>query len=133
MLVTAVIACLHFIVCVPPVILTRSSSSSFSMFLPLTLLDHSRRYTAVAMPLLYNTRYSSKRRVTVMISVVWVLSFAISCPLLFGLNNTGIFVLCYLKKKIQNSCDYFSISTGCTTCSQQLHKIHVGEWICTQI
>ncbi|XP_046695757.1 dopamine receptor D2b isoform X1 [Silurus meridionalis] len=47
------------------------------------------RYTAVAMPLLYNTRYSSKRRVTVMISVVWVLSFAISCPLLFGLNNTG--------------------------------------------
>ncbi|KAK3509117.1 hypothetical protein QTP70_020228 [Hemibagrus guttatus] len=48
------------------------------------------RYTAVAMPLLYNTRYSSKRRVTVMISVVWVLSFAISCPLLFGLNNTEI-------------------------------------------
>ncbi|XP_043937000.1 D(2) dopamine receptor [Protopterus annectens] len=46
------------------------------------------RYTAVAMPMLYNTRYSSKRRVTVMISVVWVLSFAISCPLLFGLNNT---------------------------------------------
>ncbi|MGH0163195.1 UNVERIFIED_CONTAM: hypothetical protein FKN15_044746 [Acipenser sinensis] len=47
------------------------------------------RYTAVAMPMLYNTRYSSKRRVTVMIGVVWVLSFAISCPLLFGLNNTG--------------------------------------------
>ncbi|XP_076867176.1 dopamine receptor D2b [Brachyhypopomus gauderio] len=47
------------------------------------------RYTAVAMPMLYNTRYSSKRRVTVMISVVWVLSFAISCPLLFGLNNTA--------------------------------------------
>ncbi|XP_013042744.1 D(2) dopamine receptor isoform X2 [Anser cygnoides] len=45
------------------------------------------RYTAVAMPMLYNTRYSSKRRVTVMIAVVWVLSFAISCPLLFGLNN----------------------------------------------
>ncbi|KFO99783.1 D(2) dopamine receptor, partial [Calypte anna] len=45
-------------------------------------------YTAVAMPMLYNTRYSSKRRVTVMIAVVWVLSFAISCPLLFGLNNT---------------------------------------------
>ncbi|KAK2847213.1 hypothetical protein Q5P01_010212 [Channa striata] len=48
------------------------------------------RYTAVAMPMLYNTRYSSKRRVTVMISVVWVLSFAISCPLLFGLNNTAL-------------------------------------------
>ncbi|XP_066059629.1 D(2) dopamine receptor isoform X1 [Chamaea fasciata] len=46
------------------------------------------RYTAVAMPMLYNTRYSSKRRVTIMIAVVWVLSFAISCPLLFGLNNT---------------------------------------------
>nr|XP_009935654.1 PREDICTED: D(2) dopamine receptor isoform X3 [Opisthocomus hoazin] len=46
------------------------------------------RYTAVAMPMLYNTRYSSKRRVTVMIAVVWLLSFAISCPLLFGLNNT---------------------------------------------
>ncbi|XP_029429063.1 D(2) dopamine receptor isoform X2 [Rhinatrema bivittatum] len=48
------------------------------------------RYTAVAMPMLYNTRYSSKRRVTVMIAVVWVLSFAISCPLLFGLNKTEI-------------------------------------------
>uniref|UniRef100_A0A8B9NSG2 Dopamine receptor D2 n=1 Tax=Apteryx owenii TaxID=8824 RepID=A0A8B9NSG2_APTOW len=46
------------------------------------------RYTAVAMPMLYNTRYSSKRRVTLMIAVVWVLSFAISCPLLFGLNST---------------------------------------------
>ncbi|XP_026564833.1 D(2) dopamine receptor isoform X1 [Pseudonaja textilis] len=46
------------------------------------------RYTAVAMPMLYNTRYSSKRRVTGMIAVVWVLSFAISCPLMFGLNNT---------------------------------------------
>uniref|UniRef100_A0A8C3YPR2 D(2) dopamine receptor n=1 Tax=Catagonus wagneri TaxID=51154 RepID=A0A8C3YPR2_9CETA len=46
------------------------------------------RYTAVAMPMLYNTRYSSRRRVTVMIAVVWVLSFTISCPLLFGLNNT---------------------------------------------
>ncbi|KAM9800894.1 dopamine receptor D2a [Neosynchiropus ocellatus] len=47
------------------------------------------RYTAVAMPMLYNTRYSSRRRVTMMISVVWVLSFAISCPLLFGQNNTA--------------------------------------------
>ncbi|XP_011363728.1 D(2) dopamine receptor [Pteropus vampyrus] len=46
------------------------------------------RYTAVAMPMLYNTRYSSKRRVTVMIAIVWVLSFTISCPLLFGLNHT---------------------------------------------
>ncbi|XP_061737859.1 dopamine receptor D2 like [Nerophis ophidion] len=47
------------------------------------------RYTAVAMPMLYNTRYSSRRRVAVMIGVVWFLSFAISCPLLFGLNNTA--------------------------------------------
>uniref|UniRef100_A0A3Q0QSM9 Dopamine receptor D2 like n=1 Tax=Amphilophus citrinellus TaxID=61819 RepID=A0A3Q0QSM9_AMPCI len=47
------------------------------------------RYTAVAMPLLYNTRYSSRRRVAVMIAIVWFLSFAISCPLLFGLNNTA--------------------------------------------
>ncbi|XP_040113952.1 D(2) dopamine receptor isoform X1 [Oryx dammah] len=46
------------------------------------------RYTAVAMPMLYNTRYSSKRRVTVMIAIVWALSFTISCPMLFGLNNT---------------------------------------------
>ncbi|XP_041032699.1 D(2) dopamine receptor-like [Carcharodon carcharias] len=45
------------------------------------------RYTAVAMPMLYNTHYSSKRRVTLMITMVWVLSFAISCPLLFGLKN----------------------------------------------
>ncbi|XP_066535307.1 dopamine receptor D2 like [Hoplias malabaricus] len=48
------------------------------------------RYTAVAMPMLYNTRYSSRRRVALMIAVVWFLSFAISCPLLFGLNNSGI-------------------------------------------
>ncbi|XP_068611673.1 dopamine receptor D2 like [Brachionichthys hirsutus] len=47
------------------------------------------RYTAVAMPLLYNTRYSSRRRVALMIAAVWFLSFAISCPLLFGLNNTA--------------------------------------------
>ncbi|TNN83314.1 D(2)-like dopamine receptor [Liparis tanakae] len=47
------------------------------------------RYTAVAMPMLYNTRYSSRRRVAVMIAVVWFLSFAISSPLLFGLNNTA--------------------------------------------
>ncbi|CAL8297721.1 unnamed protein product [Gadus morhua 'NCC'] len=47
------------------------------------------RYTAVAMPMLYSTRYSSRRRVALMISIVWFLSFAISCPLLFGLNHTG--------------------------------------------
>uniref|UniRef100_A0A8C5A9W5 G-protein coupled receptors family 1 profile domain-containing protein n=1 Tax=Gadus morhua TaxID=8049 RepID=A0A8C5A9W5_GADMO len=47
------------------------------------------RYTAVAMPMLYSTRYSSRRRVALMISIVWFLSFAISCPLLFGLNHTA--------------------------------------------
>ena len=47
------------------------------------------RYTAVAMPMLYYTRYSSRRRVALMIGLVWFLSFAISCPLLFGLNNSG--------------------------------------------
>uniref|UniRef100_A0A4W5NQA6 G-protein coupled receptors family 1 profile domain-containing protein n=1 Tax=Hucho hucho TaxID=62062 RepID=A0A4W5NQA6_9TELE len=52
------------------------------------------RYTAVAMPMLYNTRYSSRRRVALMIAVVWFLSFAISCPLLFGLNNTGLSTNC---------------------------------------
>lgn len=50
------------------------------------------------MPMLYNTRYSSKRRVTVMIAVVWVLSFAISCPLLFGLNTAG--ELCHLQMAV---------------------------------
>lgn len=66
----------------------------------------SHRYTAVAMPMLYNTRYSSRRRVTVMISVVWVLSFAISCPLLFGLNNTG-------KKKAAVSHLFFFVWLEC--------------------
>lgn len=56
------------------------------------------RYTAVAMPMLYNTRYSSKRRVTVMIAIVWVLSFTISCPLLFGLNHTG--ELCFHLREL---------------------------------
>ncbi|KAK7887001.1 hypothetical protein WMY93_026622 [Mugilogobius chulae] len=58
------------------------------------------RYTAVAMPLLYNTRYSSRRRVAVMIAVVWFLSFAISCPLLFGLNNTEVKAGCCTKRHL---------------------------------
>ncbi|MBN3326687.1 DRD2L protein, partial [Atractosteus spatula] len=48
------------------------------------------RYTAVVMPVLYNTTHSSRRRVSVMIAAVWVLAFAVSCPLLFGFNTTGI-------------------------------------------
>lgn len=33
-----------------------------------------------------------------MIAVVWVLSFAISCPLLFGLNTAG--ELCHLQMAV---------------------------------
>nr|XP_033798808.1 D(3) dopamine receptor [Geotrypetes seraphini] len=47
------------------------------------------RYTAVVMPVQYNTGQSSCRRVSLMIIVVWVLAFTISCPLLFGFNTTG--------------------------------------------
>nr|XP_055038505.1 D(3) dopamine receptor [Misgurnus anguillicaudatus] len=46
------------------------------------------RYTAVVMPVLYNTTHSSRKRVSVMIATVWVLAFAVSCPLLFGFNTT---------------------------------------------
>lgn len=78
----------------------------------------SSSYTAVAMPMLYNTRYSSRRRVTVMISVVWVLSFAISCPLLFGLNNTG-------KREthlLPNRCAFYSVT-----------KLVEQHWGCTEL
>nr|KAF6473941.1 dopamine receptor D3 [Rousettus aegyptiacus] len=49
------------------------------------------RYTAVVMPVHYQhgTGQSSCRRVALMITVVWVLAFAVSCPLLFGFNTTG--------------------------------------------
>uniref|UniRef100_A0A3Q4I0T5 Dopamine receptor D3 n=1 Tax=Neolamprologus brichardi TaxID=32507 RepID=A0A3Q4I0T5_NEOBR len=47
------------------------------------------RYTAVVMPVLYNTTHRSRKRVFVMIATVWVLAFAVSCPLLFGFNTTG--------------------------------------------
>ncbi|KAL1006531.1 hypothetical protein UPYG_G00073490 [Umbra pygmaea] len=47
------------------------------------------RYTAVVMPVLYNTTHSSRRRVSVMIATVWILAFAVSCPLLFGFNTSG--------------------------------------------
>uniref|UniRef100_H3D5B2 Dopamine receptor D3 n=1 Tax=Tetraodon nigroviridis TaxID=99883 RepID=H3D5B2_TETNG len=46
------------------------------------------RYTAVVMPVLYNTTHRSRKRVFLMIAVVWVLAFAVSCPLLFGFNTT---------------------------------------------
>uniref|UniRef100_A0A3Q3AAQ8 D(3) dopamine receptor n=1 Tax=Kryptolebias marmoratus TaxID=37003 RepID=A0A3Q3AAQ8_KRYMA len=46
------------------------------------------RYTAVVMPVLYNTTHRSRKRVFAMIATVWVLAFAVSCPLLFGFNTT---------------------------------------------
>ncbi|XP_051782613.1 D(3) dopamine receptor, partial [Erpetoichthys calabaricus] len=46
------------------------------------------RYTAVVMPVLYNSTQSSRRRVSLMITFVWILAFAVSSPLLFGLNTT---------------------------------------------
>ncbi|XP_072118416.1 D(3) dopamine receptor [Mobula birostris] len=55
------------------------------------------RYTAVVMPIRYNTNCSSRRRVTLMIITVWILSLAISCPLLFGFNTTGDPSLCSIS------------------------------------
>ncbi|XP_043960738.1 D(3) dopamine receptor isoform X5 [Gambusia affinis] len=46
------------------------------------------RYTAVVMPVLYNTTHRSRKRVFAMIATVWVLAFTVSCPLLFGFNTT---------------------------------------------
>nr|XP_013007163.1 D(3) dopamine receptor [Cavia porcellus] len=49
------------------------------------------RYTAVVMPVHYQhgTGQGSCRRVAFMITAVWLLAFAVSCPLLFGFNTTG--------------------------------------------
>ncbi|NXX37074.1 DRD3 protein, partial [Nicator chloris] len=49
------------------------------------------RYTAVVRPVQYqySTGQSSCRRVSLMIVIVWMLAFAVSCPLLFGFNTTG--------------------------------------------
>ncbi|NXP26113.1 DRD3 protein, partial [Scytalopus superciliaris] len=49
------------------------------------------RYTAVVKPVQYQygTGQSSCRRVSLMIVMVWMLAFAVSCPLLFGFNTTG--------------------------------------------
>ncbi|XP_075020463.1 D(3) dopamine receptor [Calonectris borealis] len=48
------------------------------------------RYTAVVKPVQYqySTGQSSCRRVSLMIVIVWMLAFAVSCPLLFGFNTT---------------------------------------------
>nr|XP_020735326.1 D(3) dopamine receptor isoform X2 [Odocoileus virginianus texanus] len=57
------------------------------------------RYTAVVMPVHYQqgTGQSSCRRVALMITAVWVLSFAVSCPLLFGFNTTGDPSICSIS------------------------------------
>ncbi|KAK3515551.1 hypothetical protein QTP70_024399 [Hemibagrus guttatus] len=55
------------------------------------------RYTAVVMPVLYNTTNSSRKRVSVMIATVWILAFAVSCPLLFGFNTTDDPLVCSIS------------------------------------
>ncbi|NP_001279680.1 D(3) dopamine receptor isoform X1 [Callorhinchus milii] len=55
------------------------------------------RYTAVVMPVQYNTSYFSRTRVTLMICGVWILAFAVSCPLLFGFNTTDDPQLCSIS------------------------------------
>ncbi|TRY90800.1 hypothetical protein DNTS_028615 [Danionella cerebrum] len=55
------------------------------------------RYTAVVMPVLYNTTHSSRKRVSVMIATVWILAFAVSCPLLFGFNTTDDPAVCSIS------------------------------------
>uniref|UniRef100_A0A4W2HK67 D(3) dopamine receptor n=1 Tax=Bos indicus x Bos taurus TaxID=30522 RepID=A0A4W2HK67_BOBOX len=57
------------------------------------------RYTAVVMPVHYQqgTGQSSCRRVALMITAVWLLSFAVSCPLLFGFNTTGDPSICSIS------------------------------------
>ncbi|KAK5849664.1 hypothetical protein PBY51_013979 [Eleginops maclovinus] len=55
------------------------------------------RYTAVVMPVLYNTTHRSKKRVFVMIATVWVLAFTVSCPLLFGFNTTDDPLVCSIS------------------------------------
>ncbi|XP_075994220.1 D(3) dopamine receptor [Genypterus blacodes] len=55
------------------------------------------RYTAVVMPVLYNTTQHSRKRVLIMISSVWVLAFAVSCPLLFGFNTTEDPMVCSIS------------------------------------
>uniref|UniRef100_A0A3P9D5J4 D(3) dopamine receptor n=1 Tax=Maylandia zebra TaxID=106582 RepID=A0A3P9D5J4_9CICH len=55
------------------------------------------RYTAVVMPVLYNTTHRSRKRVFVMIATVWVLAFAVSCPLLFGFNTTDDPLVCSIS------------------------------------
>ncbi|NXA47208.1 DRD3 protein, partial [Nothocercus julius] len=60
------------------------------------------RYTAVVRPVQYqyNTGQSSCRRVSLMIVIVWMLAFAVSCPLLFGFNTTGDPSVCSISNPV---------------------------------
>ncbi|NXG41251.1 DRD3 protein, partial [Psilopogon haemacephalus] len=57
------------------------------------------RYTAVVKPVQYqySTGQSSCRRVSLMIVIVWMLAFAVSCPLLFGFNTTADPTVCSIS------------------------------------
>ncbi|KFQ26886.1 D(3) dopamine receptor, partial [Mesitornis unicolor] len=60
------------------------------------------RYTAVVKPVQYqySTGQSSCRRVSLMIVIVWMLAFSVSCPLLFGFNTTGDPSVCSISNPI---------------------------------
>ncbi|KAM6284973.1 D(3) dopamine receptor isoform 1-T1 [Spheniscus humboldti] len=60
------------------------------------------RYTAVVKPVQYqySTGQNSCRRVSLMIVIVWMLAFAVSCPLLFGFNTTGDPSVCSISNPI---------------------------------
>ncbi|KAM9300707.1 D(3) dopamine receptor [Morus bassanus] len=60
------------------------------------------RYTAVVKPVQYqySTGQSSCRRVSLMIVIVWMLAFTVSCPLLFGFNTTGDPSVCSISNPI---------------------------------
>ncbi|XP_048348266.1 D(3) dopamine receptor [Sphaerodactylus townsendi] len=70
------------------------------------------RYTAVVMPVhyQYSTGPSSSRRVSIMIAVVWLLAFAVSCPLLFGFNTTEDPSVCSISNP--NFVIYSSVVSG---------------------
>nr|XP_014350627.1 PREDICTED: D(3) dopamine receptor-like [Latimeria chalumnae] len=55
------------------------------------------RYTAVVLPMQYNSGRSSHRRIALMITAVWTLAFAVSCPLLFGFNTTEDLSVCSIS------------------------------------
>uniref|UniRef100_A0A8B9NZI0 D(3) dopamine receptor n=1 Tax=Apteryx owenii TaxID=8824 RepID=A0A8B9NZI0_APTOW len=76
--------------------------SFFSPFLFHLFTTSTIIYTAVVRPVQYqyNTGQSSCRRVSLMIVIVWMLAFAVSCPLLFGFNTTGNPTVCSISNPI---------------------------------